>query len=296
MFVECPQCRQKLRAGWRRCPRCRMAIPQPPSESAAAATESATESSSESRWRIVAGMAVVSVLLWVGLNGTRSTETAAKKPRSLPMSRASVAVASGAGIVERGVAARYEAVESKRSGTTAYAQGDLAGALEAYEAAVAATPDDPAAHNNLAQVLVRQGRPNEALPHFNDAVRIDPGQWSYRFNRARAYGLLNRWSDAVAEYQEAARLFPEDHATQYNLGLALMRLKQYPDAVRALERAVAAAPEETCFLITLGTAYVGAEQHDAARKTFQKFVEVAPNDPEVARVKGLLDSMTAAGR
>jgi tetratricopeptide (TPR) repeat protein len=184
-----------------------------------------------------------------------------------------------------------QAVDSKRSAAAAYAAGDYATALTALEAAVAASPQDAEARNNLGQLLVHQGRSAEALPHFDEAVRLDATRWQYRFNRARAYGTLDRWPQAVAEYQAAAALFPDDHATLYNLGLAQLRVRDYAGAVVSLERAVAVAPDQHDFLITLGTAYVGAERTDRARATFQRFLEVAPDDADAPKVKSLLQAL-----
>jgi Flp pilus assembly protein TadD len=188
----------------------------------------------------------------------------------------------------------FKAIDSTRAAGAAYQEGDFATALAQLESAAAESPNDPEVRNNLGQLLVRQGRSADALPHFDVAVRIDGSRWNYRFNRARAYGLLNRWPEAVAEYRVAAQAFPGDHATLYNLGLAQLRVRDYAAAATSLEQAVAAAPAQHDFLITLGTAYVGAEQTDRARATFQRFLELAPDDPEVPKVKALLQALADA--
>jgi tetratricopeptide (TPR) repeat protein len=185
----------------------------------------------------------------------------------------------------------FEAMDATRSAAAAYASGDFAAAQAAAEAAVAASPEDAEARNTLGQVLVRQGRAAEALPHFDQAVRLDDQRWAYRFNRARAYGLVNRWPEAVVEYRAAAQILPDDHVTLYNLGLALLRVRDYGAAVVSLEQAVAAAPDQHDFLITLGTAYVGAAQPDRARQTFERFLELAPEHAEASKVKSLLQAL-----
>jgi tetratricopeptide (TPR) repeat protein len=210
-------------------------------------------------------------------------------PESEPATVAPLAASAGHTV-------SIDAVDSKRAAAAAYAAGDYPTALSQLQAAVASSPNDAEARNNLGQLFIRLGRAAESLPHFDEAVRLDGQRWAYRFNRARALGLLNRWPEASAEYRAAAALFPDDHATLYNLGLALLRVRDYPGAVAALEQAVAAAPEEHSFLITLGTAYVGAEQSNRARETFERFLEVAPNDAETPRVRALLEALAAAGR
>ena len=296
MLSECPQCGQKLRSRWTRCPRCRQLLPTDNGASSVAGDRGEPAPGSRTKW-VARGIAVIAVaIVLYGLSPTASPVPAA------PAGAAPVSAvgeprthASGPGRQPASAAAAaFVAVDSKRAATAAYAQGNFATALEQLQAAVAAAPNDSEARNNLAQLLVRLGRTTDALPHFDEAVRLDPRRWSYRFNRARAYGLLNRWEEAVAEYRVAAREFPEDHATTYNLGLALLRVRDYPAAVSALEQAVAAAPDEHTFLITLGTAYVGAAQPDRARATFERFVELAPNDPEAAKARALLQALAAS--
>lgn len=190
--------------------------------------------------------------------------------------------------------AKYQSDNARRAGYAAYATGDFATALAEYQAAVDADPNDPEARNNLGQLLVRQNRAEEALPHLDEAVRRDPQKWAYRFNRARALGEVDRLKEAADEYQAAANMFSEDYATFYNLGLTFMKLKQYAQSATALERAVALAPSEPSFLITLGTAYVGAERPDLAKTAFERFLIEAPQDPEAPRVKALIGALDAA--
>jgi tetratricopeptide (TPR) repeat protein len=286
MFAECPNCQQKLRPGWHHCPRCYMAIPQQP----VAPAEEPAQQSRNWTWILVFGaIAAAGVASGAFTSSAPVTEAAVSRPQ--PARLAGLGPAA-----DEGTASAYAALDAKHAGAASYVTGDLPGALARYEAAVAETPDDPDAQNNLGQILVRLGRAVDALPHFDAAVDIDDSRWSYRFNRARTYGLLNLWEQAVAEYRAAANLFPDDHATAYNLGLALMRVRNYPEAAGTLEHAVAMAPEETSFLITLGTAYVGAKQPDRARKAFEQFLDKAPADPEAPRVRSLLESMAAAGQ
>jgi len=300
MLSECPQCGQKLRSQWVRCPRCRRLL----TETHASASRDAGGESPPShprQWWVGGGVGLLAILAMVLATGgdTPATATARTTPAAPASPRPAAETASasvGISSERAGHSVSFEAVDSKREAAVAYAKGDYGTALAQLEAAVASSPNDPEARNNLGQLFVRQGRAAESLTHFDEAVRLDGQRWAYRFNRARAHGLLNRWPDAITDYRAAATLFPGDHATLYNLGLALLRVRDYPAAVMALEEAVAAAPEEHDFLITLGTAYVGAEQSDLARATFERFLEVAADDPDAPRVRALLEALSAAGR
>lgn len=296
MLSECPQCGQKLRSRWVRCPRCRVLLPESAERSPRPASDAFGRIARH--WRVGSVIGLVAVLAIVIASsggspapGATLAAPAAGSPSAAPVN---LPVPNGSPVATVGTTVSFQTEDSKRYAAAAYSQGDYATALTQLEAAVASSPNDPEARNNLGQLFVRQGRAAEALPHFDEAVRLDGQRWAYRFNRARAFGLLNRWTDAIADYRAAATMFPGDHATLYNLGLALLRVRDYPGAIVALEDAVAAAPEEHDFLITLGTAYVGAAQSDRARVTFERFLEVAPNDTEAPRVKALLEALAAA--
>jgi len=287
----CPACGQKIRKGWRRCPECRLVLAE-----ATMPVAKAVAPAPPSRRTLGILAASAATLLLIGLPSVLSV--------AAPWSDAPPSVASHKTAARRSPepqrstdpreAEQNDAVDRQQAGGVAYTQGDLSGALEQYQSAVTSSPDDPEAHSNLGQVLVRVGRVPEALDQFDEAVRLDANRWSYRFNRARAYGLLDRWSDAATEYRAAGQLFPDDYATQYNLGLALIRVREFAAAAEALEHAVSLAPDKHDFLITLGTAYVGAEQPERARATFERFLAAAPSDPEAPRARALLDSMSAS--
>lgn len=57
-------------------------------------------------------------------------------------------------------------------GNSAYRLGDLEAAARAFGAAVTSHPDASAAHNNLAQVLLEQGKLAEAETHAQRAVKL----------------------------------------------------------------------------------------------------------------------------
>jgi Flp pilus assembly protein TadD len=258
------------------------------------APAAASASSDASPWRFVGTVGVGVVLVLAGL--AMRTPRAESRPSAAaaPASAQNRTAAVEARPVDTTVLAQNQSLDSQRVGYTAYAGGDLNKALLNYQQAVYANPDDPEAHNNLAQVLVRLNRVSDALPHFDEAIRLNSQKWSYRFNRARAYAQIERLSDAVTDYRAAAALFPEDYATYYNLGLILLKTKEYPEAVTAFERAVALAPGEPSFLISLGTAYVAAEQRDRAKTAFEQFLSLAPNDAESPKVRQLIAALIAA--
>ena len=178
------------------------------------------------------------------------------------------------------------AADSRRSGVAAYNTGNVEGSIASFLNATEANPDDPETLNNLGQALVRAGRPSDAIPHFDRAIGLAGGVWSYRFNRARAFAELKQWPRAVADYRDAAKLFPEDYATQFNLAKALQANGDLGGAITAFQRAITLAPGQADFHLSLGLAQEAAQRPRDAATSYRAFLELEPASPDAERVRG----------
>lgn len=179
----------------------------------------------------------------------------------------------------------FAAREVSRDGMTAYARGDLSGALEQFKAAVEADPGNPEALNNLGQVLVRAGRPRDAIPYFDRAIQASGEVWAYHFNRARAYAETEQWSSAVAGYRDAAALFPDDYVTQFNLAKALEANRDLDAAVDAFARAIALAPGQTEFHLSHAWALETARRPAEAAAAYRRYLELEESAPQADKIR-----------
>ena len=106
------------------------------------------------------------------------------------------------------------------------AQGRRAEAVSQYRAALRINPSYASAHYNLGVVMAGEGMSAEAIEHFSEAVRSKPD-----FAKAHvAWGLAlsreGRLAEAVSHYYEALRLKPDDAEARKNLEYALGELKR----------------------------------------------------------------------
>ena len=187
--------------------------------------------------------------------------------------------------VESTAAPVFAAKESSREGVAAYGSGDLSGSLEHFEAAVEADPANSEALNNLGQVLVRTGRPRDAIPYFDRAIQVSGEAWAYHFNRARAYAQLEQWSSAIAGYRDAAALFPDDYVTQFNLAKALEANRELDAAVEAFARAIALAPGQTEFHLSHARALETARRPAEAAAAYRRYLELEESAPQADKIK-----------
>lgn len=75
-------------------------------------------------------------------------------------------------------------------------------------------PDYASAWNNLGSVLQRQGRPEEALQHFQKAVALKTNYWEAHHNLGTCYQRTGRLADARTEFETVLRLQPDFEPAQ----------------------------------------------------------------------------------
>src|SRR5438552_14106590 len=78
-----------------------------------------------------------------------------------------------------------------------------------FNHALDVTTDNPVAHNVLANVLASQGRYDEAIGHFEAALRIVP-DYETNAHLGLALAIKGRYEEAITHYKEAVRLNAND--------------------------------------------------------------------------------------
>ena len=121
------------------------------------------------------------------------------------------------------------------------AVGDLAGAEARAAALCEFAGDDPVygwqIQQRLGVAMLRAGRPQEALPYLEAAVRQALDDPVGHQNLATALMALGRRGRALAEFQEAATLAPDNAAIRLDLGQALLRFRFFAAALPELQAA-----------------------------------------------------------
>jgi tetratricopeptide (TPR) repeat protein len=94
--------------------------------------------------------------------------------------------------------------------------------LDLFNHALRITKDNTQVHNNLGLALFEEGKTEEAIIHYNEAIRIKPESLLYG-NRGNAFNKLGQYQRAIENYNEAIRLQP-DYAYAYNnRGIAYLK-------------------------------------------------------------------------
>jgi tetratricopeptide (TPR) repeat protein len=103
-------------------------------------------------------------------------------------------------------------------------------------------PFDAVNHLNLASVLMTLGRKGRALGEFEEAVRLDPGNWRIHLDYGQSLMALRMHAKALPHLQQASQLCGGCLETARALARCHVRAERFADALPYLEQIQAAEP------------------------------------------------------
>jgi len=115
---------------------------------------------------------------------------------------------------------------------------DYRSGLAIWRDTVVKRPDNARAHSSVGTCLVRVGRPEEAMPYFREALRLDPDHVNAFNGLGAAMTSMGRTEDSLNFYRAALAMEPDDSVTHNNLIVALTRLGRFDEAIAQGEAAV----------------------------------------------------------
>ena len=111
----------------------------------------------------------------------------------------------------------------------AQSKGNFAEAEKLWLAALAVR-DDAAAHANLGNLLVRQHRTEEALPHFECAARLEPRDIGANQNLGAALLTVGKLAEAETAFRKVMELDVRNVRGEFSLGQVSARRGDWLDA------------------------------------------------------------------
>jgi len=159
-----------------------------------------------------------------------------------------------------------------------------------------AASSDAIKRNNFGGELIKQGKLDEALAEFQQAVTLDPSFAAAQVNLAYTYDRLGRADEAIAQYRKALELEPGNVFGHNNLGVLLDKKGLYDEAIGIFERALKIDPSNATVQGNLANARKNKaiiQEREARIAGARKQVEANPKDPRaaynLARVYAALD-------
>ena len=113
--------------------------------------------------------------------------------------------------------------------------------LSLWTRAIACTPGNQIAHNNLGILLAGQGKLDEAIQHFERAIQIKPDYAKACFNLGNALARQGKLPEAIQHFERALQLNPGYVQAHCSLASALTSQGRLNEAVQHLQQALSLA-------------------------------------------------------
>lgn len=140
-----------------------------------------------------------------------------------------------------------------------------------------AYPDTlPDAWNNLGVLATREGRVEDSIEYFQQALKLSPNHLLTLNNLGNAYRALKQWDQARSMLERALAASPEDPEANYNLAMVYAATDNTDQAYEHLERALKARPNYPEALNNLGILYLITRRPEEAVRSFEQCIRIAP--------------------
>jgi tetratricopeptide (TPR) repeat protein len=154
--------------------------------------------------------------------------------------------------------------------------GKIEEAIAHYEQALRIEPDFAEAHYNLGDALARLGKVPDAIGHFEQALRL-------KLDYAEAYNSLGnllategRTAEAIEQFQKALAVKPDYAKARYNLADILTAHGRWDEAMEQYQQELKQMPDSTYVHYQLGLLLQGQGKFAPAIAQFQKILELDP--------------------
>ncbi|XP_055601161.1 protein O-mannosyl-transferase TMTC1-like [Uranotaenia lowii] len=140
-------------------------------------------------------------------------------------------------------------------------------------------PHNAKMHYNFGNFLRDSARPDQAVGHYREALRLWP---SYASAHNNIGTLMGQFEEAEFHFLEAIRYSSEHINAHYNLGQLYRKSNRTSDAVRMLERCIRLEPLFTAAYLELVKLYGGLQ----AGQLLRQVVRLNPYDADLHRQYG----------
>ena len=191
--------------------------------------------------------------------------SAAQDGRAQPGAGQRARAAAGA---RRGHTQPKEADEKARAlleeGRRRADEGKWDEALRAYRDALAIDPRYGDAYIDMGDAYMSSGRYKEAFAAYQQAIGVAPRSPDAHYSLGAAYNDMANYGDAFRPFVQAIRLDPGFAEAHYGIGYAYLRLENFRDALVYLRQAVRLKPDYAEAHLALGQTQLGLRNVKAA--------------------------------
>jgi Flp pilus assembly protein TadD len=144
--------------------------------------------------------------------------------------------------------------------------GKVGSAEQTVKRALKTNPNNPDLIRALALIYVMDGRPEQAVPEFDQLLAIKPDDTRAIVDKGVALDLLHQHTEAQAQYRQALALAPDDPEVHNDLALSLMMQGRLQEAKATLASVGASETSSDRVRNNLGVIYAAGGDSQEARR------------------------------
>lgn len=150
-------------------------------------------------------------------------------------------------------------------------------AISQWQKALAIAPDNPEIHSNLANALWQDGDFTGAEAHCRHALRIKPDYTDAMLNLGNALAKQDRFQDAIDIWQRALDLRPGFGEAMSNIGNALRDMGRLKESEEICRKATEANPRHAQSWSNLGNAVRDLGRAEEAEGYYRRATQLQPD-------------------
>ena len=158
--------------------------------------------------------------------------------------------------------------------------GRLDEAIVHYEETLAKRPDPERAHYNLAAAFEAAGKTDHAIEHYRMALEMRPDYADAHYNLGGVFARNGQIDEAITEYEETLKLQPNDANAHNNLGNALVQKSRLQEAIDHYRAALQSRGDDSGIQFNLGHALAREGQMDDAIVHYRAALSIQPDNVE----------------
>jgi len=150
--------------------------------------------------------------------------------------------------------------------------GEMDGALEAFERAIALDPRDPRPFFDAALLYANRNNLDNALDRYQRGLAIDGKNETAQFNYGRLLLLKGRREDAEKAFRRTIGINPRDAGARVELSRLALARNDFAGAVDSARQAAELSPVSLEANLALAEAYISAREDVQAMEHLKKLI------------------------
>ncbi|PJJ59566.1 tetratricopeptide repeat protein [Hymenobacter chitinivorans] len=158
--------------------------------------------------------------------------------------------------------------------------------------AQAQAPDEVKALIKQGVTLYDEGKYDEAVLRYKQALKLAPDDFTAQYELAMTYGSLGRNEEVVELCQRLLKGEPADPNVYITYGTALDDLKKPQEAIRIYQTGLKKFPDNGLLYYNLGVTQAGVQRYEEATESMQLAVRKNPRHASAHRTLALLTAQS----